>query len=138
MGIYLISIWLLIGAIALILTHRMMRTMRRATPVEALSVGLFLIGVVSGIASVVARDPLSSAFVWVTLGFVNCSLATAGWEGSLRVLAALGFFGTVAALVLIAVHSFSSLPVVVAAGVLCLGAALLARSTEETIPLGQR
>jgi hypothetical protein len=140
LGIYLISIWLLAGALALIMAHRPQRTMDRTRRVELLAVGLFLLGVISGVASVATRDPWSTVFVWLALGFVNFSLATAGWGKAARILAALGSLGTVAALTLIALGSFSSLPVIAAAGVLCLAAALLARSMDNPVTpaVGQR
>ncbi len=133
MGIYLISIWLLGGAIALILARRPSRTSARASRAESISIGLFIVGVATGVTSTVTGEPWTSAFVWTTLAFVNLALATAGWDGSGKLIAGPGFFGTLAALVLIALHSFSSLPVMVAAGLLCLGGALLARSVDRPV-----
>ncbi|MDE3097120.1 MAG: hypothetical protein KGK07_14120 [Chloroflexota bacterium] len=131
MGLYLISIWLLVGAVAHILTRRTSRGNRPSRRDDAIPVGLFIVGVASGVVSVASPDPWSSAFVWITLGSVNLSFASAAWDRSPRVLPTLGSAATVVALALIALRSFTGLPVIVAAGVLCLAAALFGRPVDK-------
>ncbi|MDE3101576.1 MAG: hypothetical protein KGJ98_05005 [Chloroflexota bacterium] len=132
MGVYLISIWLFGGAITLILARVPTRPGTAAPRANVISVGLFVLGVIAGAMSAVNGEPWASVGVWIALGCVNLALALMGWKGIAKPLAVLGAFATLGALVLIALHAFSSLPVMVAAGVLCLGAALIARSAHST------
>ena len=130
MGIYLVSIWLLVGGSALITSRRATAPGVRALRAQSIPVAVLVLAVAAGVMSIVTREPNASAFVWITLACVNIALAIAGWDGSAKIIAGLGSFATLAAVGLIALHSFSSLPVMVAGGVMCLGATLLARSAR--------
>ena len=123
MGPYLVSIWLLGGAIALILRYP---SGARASRGWSIALGLFMLGILSGALSLLLLEPMSSAFVWIALALVNLALVTVGWRSTAKILASLGALTTIAALFLIAGRSFVSLPMIVAAGVLSLAAALLA------------
>lgn len=124
MGIYLVSVWLGVGAASLILRRSF--GARRTTRADRPAAGLFLLAVMCGVLSVLIADPWGSAFVWLTMGLVNVALGLTGIAGSAAVLGGVGLVATLAALALALLRSFGSLPVIAAAGVVCTGAALLA------------
>lgn len=126
MGIYLIAIWLLVGLATLAIARRQPPSesgpLRQAS---SAAIPLFVGGVGTGLVSVIVAEPLSSALLWATLGLVNASLASVALARGSRVLPAIGLGLSAIGLVLAALRAMVSLPVIVAAGVICLGAALL-------------
>jgi len=82
--------------------------------------------VLAGLAVTVffADEGMAALALWAMLAIVNASLATLGLANQ-RTLAIVGFAGTLAAVVLIGLRSFGSLPVIVIAAAFCLASALL-------------
>ena len=130
MGIYLVSVWLGGGVLALFLNqwvaHRESPHIARSLPILA-----FMTAVATGALSLVTPEPWTSAFVWLTLGLVNVTLAVAGIRRSPAVLPGAGLLLTAIALALVLLRSFASLPVIVAAGVICAAAALGTRTAVD-------
>lgn len=134
MGNYLVASWLAVGLAIAVLQWRLAIVEPRPVH-ERVTVSLLAIATAAGVASALMPQPWSAVFVWLTLACVNAALASVGW--SIRFLSLLGLGATAVAVVLITVRSFSSLPVMFAAGVLCLGAALLA-GASATRRIGPR
>jgi len=131
MGIYLVSIWLAVGTAVLIFEVRLSSAPLKAKPMQISLVAL-LFGATSGLASVPAAEPWSSALVWLTMAIVNAALANVAWISGPRLLSGSGLGMTSLALVLIGLRSFASLPAMVAGGVLCVGAALISMSAARS------
>lgn len=105
----------------------------RRGQVPGLAVVISQIVVAALVATVFLADNAMAAIgLWAMLAVVNACLATVGLANQ-RALATIGLAGTVGAIILIAVRSFASLPIMVIAAVFCLGAALFppSRGTEE-------
>ena len=132
MGIYLVSIWLLVGGSTLMLQRRLRATSSQTVAWNNAPVLLLVVGAVAGALIVFTPDPWASAFVWTTLCLVNLALALSGWH--MRMLAVIGTLVTAAGITLVAIHAWSSLPVMAAAGVLSLGAALIGSSATQRAP----
>ncbi len=109
-----IGIWLVLDLVLVLQTRR-----DAFRPVIAIQpVVLVLVAV-----ALLAGESVSSSALWALLGLVNIALAGAGLRRQ-RALASMGLLATVAAITLVILHSFASLPVISVAAILSLAAAL--------------
>lgn len=121
------GIWLALDVVYLL-------TLRRGSPLPMPLVvfGQLLVGA-SAVLALWGSDMGYAVGFWCLAGLVNGLLALQGYATH-RGVAVAGAGATVVAIVLILIRSFVSLPVIVVAAVLCLGAAVVPsgdRSAEK-------
>lgn len=118
----LVAVWLLLDVLFLVLAHR---GSDRLPATVVWGSQLPIVGAAA--VALFAPEPTGFVPLWILLGLVNLALAALGL-GRQALLAVIGALATAAALVLILLHSFLSLPVIAVAAVFCLGAALFPAS----------
>jgi hypothetical protein len=86
---------------------------------------LWLTGLLCAAVALISPAVTQFNVVMGSIAFVNASIVMPSWDSRFRVTLLLGLAATVAAMILVLLGAFSSLPVMAAAAVVCLGTAVL-------------
>jgi len=124
--------WLVLDLLAVVALLHVIRAGASHKQQAGVVLGLQVAAVAAAGASMVASEPnAASWFTWITIVLVNLAFAVAGFTVGMRLMSMFGVVVTVAAVVLILLHSFASIAVAAVAAVFCVAGALLPRRARE-------
>lgn len=132
--LFAMSVWLVVGAVLLLRSGRSdAGSGLRVGMRSAAALTLWLLAVASGLVAALASNPPGWTFLMGAVALVNLAVAVIAWRGAARLLAGLGATATVIGLTLAVIGAFSSLPILAAASVLCLGASLFSAPANALV-----